>query len=200
MNATKVNIYSLKSDEDLMQAIAQHKDIQAFDELYERYHQKMLHYFYRMLGYQEEKAQDFLQDLFVKVIEKPHLFDTARRFSTWIFTIAHNMCKNEYRRLKVRRNSKEVLVNGFDQAIVLPEIDRKIDSETFEKELYQLVDELDDRKRNTFLLRYQEDCSIKEISEIMACSEGTVKSRLFYTTKLLAERLQIYNPKKETNG
>jgi len=74
----------------------------AFDELYNRYSKRLLVYFYRMLGRNEEKAQDFLQDFFLKLIEKPHLFSSKNRFSSWVFTVASNMCKNEYRRLKVR--------------------------------------------------------------------------------------------------
>ncbi len=79
------------------------QDTAAFDELYERYSTRLLHYFYRMLGKETEKAQDFLQDLLLKIVEKPHLFDTRQRFSTWVYTIASNMCKNEYRRLQVRQ-------------------------------------------------------------------------------------------------
>ncbi|PCJ82810.1 MAG: hypothetical protein COA57_12865, partial [Flavobacteriales bacterium] len=47
----------------------------SFNELYERYSKRILYYFYRMLGSSEEKAQDFLQDIFMKIIEKPELFN-----------------------------------------------------------------------------------------------------------------------------
>ncbi len=78
-------------------------DTAAFDELYQRYSQRLLYYFYRMLGGDEDRAQDFLQDLFLKIIEKPNQFVSKQRFSNWIFTVTHNMCKNEYRRLSVRQ-------------------------------------------------------------------------------------------------
>ena len=89
------------SDEELMESVEVGEET-AFDELYNRYSKRLLVYFYRMLGGNEEKAQDFLQDIFVKIIEKPHLFGSKNRFSSWVFTVANNMCKNEYRRLKVR--------------------------------------------------------------------------------------------------
>ncbi len=89
------------SDEELMESVKVGEET-AFDELYNRYSKRLLVYFYRMLGSNEEKAQDFLQDIFVKIIEKPHLFGSKNRFSSWVFTVANNMCKNEYRRFKVR--------------------------------------------------------------------------------------------------
>jgi RNA polymerase sigma-70 factor (ECF subfamily) len=92
------------SDEHLMEGI-HHGDTDAFNELYLRYHKRLLYYFYRMLGNSSEKAQDFLQDIFVKIIDHPESFNISRKFSTWIFSVAHNMCKNEYRRLAVRRNT-----------------------------------------------------------------------------------------------
>ncbi len=193
--------YHLLTDEELMQHV-QSNEVAAFDVLYDRYSQKLLHFFYRRLGNDEEKSQDFLQDLFVKIVERPEMFDRKRKFSTWVYTVAGNMCKNEYRRLDVRRNGATVVkeMNGHDAHILLPQLDRAIDEADFKSELFDMVEELDEVKKHTFLLRYQEHCSIKEISEIMECSEGTVKSRLFYTTKQLAKKLSIYNPKNDSNG
>jgi RNA polymerase sigma-70 factor (ECF subfamily) len=189
------NKYKSQQDESLMQLLKK-GNTQAFDELYNRYSNRLLHYFYRMLGNNEEKAQDFLQDLFLKVVEKPELFDTKKRFSTWLFTVASNMCKNEYRRLSVRANGSTFLgdFNATANDIVMPNIDRLIDAKMFNELLLDEVATLSEIKRDTFLLRYQEHFSIKEISEILNCSEGTVKSRLFYTIKKLAQKLQAFNP------
>jgi RNA polymerase sigma-70 factor (ECF subfamily) len=86
--------YNRYSDEQLIPLVVTGDD-KAFNELYLRYNQRLLYYFYRMLGNSNDKAQDFLQDIFIKVIDKAHLFDNSRKFSTWIFSIAYNMCKNE---------------------------------------------------------------------------------------------------------
>ena len=99
--------YQQFSDEHLMKLI-QGGDASAFNELYDRYSKRLLHYFYRMLGQKEDKAQDFLQDLFLKVIDKTDFFDTDKNFSTWIFTVAYNLCKNEYRKMAVRKNTNSV--------------------------------------------------------------------------------------------
>ena len=66
----------------------------------------------------------------------------------------------------------------------------------FEKGLSAELDKLDDGHRTAFLLRYQQNLSIREIGQILGCSEGTVKSRLFYTTQKLAAKLKAFNPYK----
>jgi RNA polymerase sigma-70 factor (ECF subfamily) len=190
------NRYKKFTDEELMQYIQQ-GNISAFDVLYSRYSKRLLFYFYRELGGDEEKAQDFLQEIFLKIVEKHSLFDTERKFSTWIFSVAYNMCKNEYRRLQVR----EIIVTNPDMNAIAEDsesqyqlTEQDMDREVFEKALFAELESFEDGQRSTFLLRYQQNLSIKEISEILGCSEGTVKSRLFYTTRKLARKLKAFNP------
>jgi RNA polymerase sigma-70 factor (ECF subfamily) len=189
-------LYKNLSDERLMELIQQ-GDTSAFDELYDRYGKRLLLYFFRELGGSEDKAQDFLQDIFLKVVEKPGLFDTERRFSTWIFTVAYNMCKNEYRRLEVRedfRNSVTADAASRDCEGEHHQMQQHIDRKRFEKALSAELEKLDNGHRSAFLLRHQQNLSIKEIGEVLGCSEGTVKSRLFYTTQKLASKLKAFNP------
>ncbi|UCF63290.1 MAG: sigma-70 family RNA polymerase sigma factor [bacterium] len=185
--------YKLTSDEQLMMFVQQGNE-DAFLELYERYSKKLLYYFYRMLFGDHEKAQDFLQDLFLKIVEKPELFDHQKKFSTWLYTIAHNQCKNEYRRLEIRRrfNQKEKDSGKFSESGNGMEkyLDTKLFQSALEKKLYKLGPE----QRLIFILRFQEDLSIKEISEITGMKEGTLKSRLFYLTRKLGQDLKDLNP------
>lgn len=162
----------------------------AFEELYQRYADKLYRYFYRMLSQNSAKANDFTQDLFVKVIEKPHYFDTKRRFSTWIYTIAGNMCKNEYRRMSKFTMTHEVPDMELPQN--LGYFQDNVDQRLFDQYLQQALNELDEIPRQCFILRYQEEKSIKEISDIMGCPEGTVKSRLYYTIKKLSKKLKVF--------
>ena len=179
--------------------LIQRGDASAFDELYHRYSRRLLLYFFRELGCDEQKAQDFLQDAFLKILEKPDLFDPERKFSTWIFTVAYNMCKNEYRRLQAR----EIVENDVDiddmsqdcQSEYHPS-EQNVDRKRFEKALLAELEKFDDGHRTAFLLRYQQNLSIREIGEILGCSEGTIKSRLFYTTQKLAAKLKAFNPYK----
>ncbi len=166
---------------------------EAFDELYERYSRRMLSYFHRMLGGDREKAQDFLQELFLKIVERPCLFNVEQRFRTWIYTVAHNMCKNEYRHLKISR----VVEPAADlEAIVNEEekMENALDWRRFRAALFQELAKLDENHRATFILRHQDGFSIKEISEVLGCSEGTTKSRLFYTAQKLAGQLSAFHP------
>ena len=188
--------YGKLTDEKLMERI-QDQDTSAFNELYDRYSQRLLLYFYRTLGGDQDKAQDFLQDIFLKVIDKPELFDTERRFSSWIFTVAHNLCKNEYRRLETRKaveNNPDIspVSQSLQSANPYPEYD--VDQNDFKNALFQELDKFDENHRSAFLLRYQQNLCIEEISEILGCPEGTVKSRLYYTAKRLATRLRAFKP------
>ncbi len=196
MNASKKR-YQQFPDEELMDLISK-GDTSAFDDLYARYSTRLLHYFLRMLKGNEEKAQDFLQDIFLKIIEHPTRFDTGRSFSNWVFSVAHNMCKNEYRDLetrKLRANEPELNSTSHSDIDYLP-LERKLDQSEFKAALLKELEDFDEDQRSTFLLRYQENLSIKEISEVLECSEGTVKSRLFYTSRKLSRKLRKLNPQE----
>jgi RNA polymerase sigma-70 factor (ECF subfamily) len=144
-----------------------------------------------MLNGDEQKAQDFLQDICLTIIEKADYFNPKKNFSTWIFTIAGNMCKNEY-----RRRGKQTFVdnNMIDNTYFCADqsTETSLDKKTFYEFLHRELYKLDHQKKSVFLLRFQEQRSIKEISKILGCAEGTVKSRLFYTTQHLAKRLKEF--------
>jgi RNA polymerase sigma-70 factor (ECF subfamily) len=189
--------YSSFTDEELMLYVSQGKE-KAFTELYHRYARRMLYFFYQRLYQDEQKAQDFLQDLFLKILEKQQLFDGSKKFKTWIYTLAANQCKNEYRKDAVRGlKVTDFVLDDMPEnlsALILPD---RFDKNLFATNLKTELNKLDENHRLTFLLRYQEEFSINEISEILGCAEGTVKSRLFYCTKKLALRLRAFNPQNE---
>jgi RNA polymerase sigma-70 factor (ECF subfamily) len=182
----KTGKYSQVKDEDLMIAIHQ-GETAAFDELYARYHKRLLYYFYRMLGNSNEKAGDFLQDIFMKIIERPDHFDFTRRFCTWLFSVAHNMCKNEYRRLAIRKN---VMLDGdMDYYRVMDSQDDE--NRQMAEEIFAEINELGETEKTAFLLYYREDFSVRDIGQVLNLPEGTVKSKLFYTRKKITEKLQL---------
>jgi len=186
------------TDESLMKRV-QAGDLAALDHLYDRYSSRILHYFHRMLNRDQEKAQDFLHDLFVKIVERPSAFDTRQSFTTWIFTVAHNMCKNEYRRLEVRTRETTVEQIRLDRYGRPDDADLALDAKAFKLAVLDALDSFEPTHRTTFLLRYQEDLSIREISDILECAKGTTKSRLHTVTKKLSSQLQEMNPfAKET--
>lgn len=185
--------YQDLSDEDLMVRLTKGKK-KAFDELYSRYAPRLNNYFYRMLYQDTEKADDFTQDIFLKIIEKPFSFDPTRKFSTWIYTVAGNMCKNEYRKNQVRSIMQPLRdEDPADHVDFVADFDKKI----FDSELMKAVDELQEHHKECFLLRYQQELSIKEIAQILDCPEGTVKSRIFYCLRKLKKSLHLFNPNQK---
>lgn len=174
-------------------------DSSALDELYARYAQRLRYYLSKMLGGDVHKAEDFLHDIFLRLIERPHLFDGSRNFSTWIFSCAWNLCKNEYRRKQVRNEVQEqdmgelVLEELIEADNDAPYIEQ-IDSQLFRRLLNEELEEVSPEQRTIFLLRYTEDFSLQEIADVTDIPLGTVKSRLFYVIRHLAQRLRIFAP------
>jgi RNA polymerase sigma-70 factor, ECF subfamily len=186
---------SIYSDEELMTLIRQGK-VDAFDELYRRYSQRLMVYFVRMLNFNKAQAEDALQDLFTKIVEKPTAFDPSRSFKTWIYSVAFNCCKNYYRHKEVvKKNEAEMfaLESHNDHFYNLA---ARLDARSFRRMLDELLETLSPEKKEAFLLKYQEDWTITEIAQLQNCPEGSVKSRLHYTIKLLEEKLKIFDPIK----
>jgi len=166
------NHYQNETDERLIAAIAQ-KNGAAFAVLYDRYGQRMYRYFYRMFWQNAAQSEDFTQDLFLKIIEKAHTFRHESSFKTWVYTLAANMCKNEFRRVQYRENAVLPTVEIFTDD--LPQL---LDDAMTAAALRSCMEQLDLPQKDCFVLRYQEDSSVREISEILGLPEGTVKSRL----------------------
>jgi len=183
--------YEERTDEELMSLLVKSEQ-SAFDELYRRYSKPLLNFFFRMLNCEREKAEDFLHDLFLKIIEKPESFDHSRRFNTWFYTLAANMVKNEYRNRQVRHEHELFLGNRQTEIVELNE--ESIDKQQFEHHLQAEIDKLDAETKTLFNLRFVEEMSVKEIAATMECPEGTVKSRLFYLSKHLSKKLAIFKP------
>lgn len=171
-------------------------DVQAFDALYERYSQRLLVYFVRMLNFNRDLAKDALQDLFLSLAESPEKFDRSRSFKTWIFSVASNRCKNFYRhRQVVQKSHDDLLQLGYqNERLGLSVNASRLDQLSFQKMLNEVLDQLPLEKKEAFILKYQEEKSIAEIAQIQNCPEGSVKSRLHYTLRILEERLYMFNP------
>jgi RNA polymerase sigma-70 factor (ECF subfamily) len=177
------------TDEELLITIS-NGDNDAFNDLYLRYKDRLLYFFYRMLSQDKEIAKDFTQEIFIKIINKPHLYNPKMKFSTWIFSIANNMCKNEYRRQDIRKNT--IACDNPDSFN-----NEELDNENHEpviKLIFKYLADFDESQKSSFLLKYREGFSIDEISEILELPVGTVKSRLFYTRKKLQENIKNNHP------
>ncbi|MBI5541303.1 MAG: RNA polymerase sigma factor [Bacteroidia bacterium] len=190
MSFLKTNNFKSYSDEELMKLVCKQNN-KAFEELYKRYNNKLQFFFFRILNKDKEKAKDFTHDLFIKLIEKRTLFNNSHIFSTWVYTIALNMFKNELRKEKtVNKYNEQLLPDEYisNNKNLLDDIDLPY----YKKKLDIALEELEESKRIVFILRYQEELSVKEIAEILECPEGTVKSRIFYAIEALAKKLTTF--------
>jgi len=188
--------YNQYSDQDLVIFISKGNEA-AFDELYNRYAEQLYRFFYKMLYQDEELAADFCQTLFMKVFDKADSFNPTLKFSTWLYSIASNMCKNEYRR---HSRSKPMIYLAGKPKKSDPKAPQNIDKEIFNTHLQSAINKLDEKHRFCFILRYQEEKTIAEISEVLGIPQGTVKSRLHNTLKRLAEQLHPFNPVQKKIG
>jgi RNA polymerase sigma-70 factor, ECF subfamily len=184
-----LNRLSSNTDEALMNLICKGEE-RAFTELYKRYSKLILRYFLRMLWKDEAKAQDFLHDLFVKIIERPQAFDNSRKFSTWVYSVAHNMCKNEYRKHAFRTQAG--VAETMADNVFANKIDDIIDHEHFMRTVDRAMLAWPEDDKTLFALRHELETPFAEIAIILNCPEGTVKSRWFYLKKNLAQQLHEF--------
>ncbi|MDP4764041.1 MAG: RNA polymerase sigma factor [Salibacteraceae bacterium] len=183
--------YKTKTDEQLM-LLYQEGDSAAFNTLYHRYSKRLLHFAFRILNQDQALAEDVLHDVFLIIAERPHLFNTEKTFKPWVFTVTANACKKQFR----QPDFLEAEEHHFDADESHISVLSSLDQPRFKLALKQELQLLKYEHRCTFILRYQERLSIKEIASIMDCNEGTVKSRIHYTIKRLSTQLAIYNPNK----
>jgi RNA polymerase sigma-70 factor (ECF subfamily) len=166
----------------------------AFQEIYERYADRLYKFFYMRMWKDREKAEDFVHDLLTKLIQKPESFDVSRNFKTWLFSVANNMVKNEYKRQEVRSNTGSYdEVPHFD-AVSKSDVERDVQIAQFKGALDEELEKMDEKHREIFELRHIIGFSNKEIAQILEINEGTVKSRIFYAIKQLSESLGAFKP------
>ena len=166
----------------------------AFDAIVERYQMRLLNFVYRIVG-DRERAEDLVQEAFIRVHRHLARFDRSKKFSTWVYTIASNLAKNE---LRNRSRNPLVLFSSitqgwedeerpleFEDPTARPddEFRRNHVREAVEKSVAQLPA----HHREVFVLRELEGRSYEEIAEITHCNLGTVKSRLNRARNSFAE-------------
>jgi RNA polymerase sigma-70 factor (ECF subfamily) len=192
-----MRIFSIKytelKDEELIVLLSKGNRM-AFDEIYARYANALGRYFVRMLWKDKEKAEDFVHDLFAKLIQNPSLFDTSRNFKTWVYSVANNMCKNEYKKQEVRKNTQNVAEIPYHLEDQNRSVFNEVQDVIFKEAFDVAIDKLDAKHKEVFELRHFDGLSIKEIATVLDANEGTIKSRLFYATKQLAESLKEFHP------
>ena len=174
-------------DNELMQRVVL-DEYKAYEVLYERYARRLGGFFLRMLAYDTAKAEDMLQELFVRVWAHRAGYRSGQSFAIWLYAMAYNLCKNHYRHEEVRQSyTAEYLLR--EEPIVTTD-------ETFERqELRQLlrkaIQALPELQRDAFLLHYDEELTIPEVARIVGSPEGTVKSRLAAALTAIKKQMKM---------
>jgi RNA polymerase sigma-70 factor (ECF subfamily) len=166
-----------ETDEQVAQRV-QKGEPEMFGELVERYQDKLMRYARKFL-LDPDDAQDIVQDIFVKSYENIQSFDVSRRFSPWVYRIAHNEFVNALKKRASRRT-----VFTFDIDTLLPNLtaEETADSATMERDMKRVLDThldaLDAKYREPLILYYQEGMDYREISDILQIPVSTVGVRL----------------------
>ena len=160
-------------------------DKRAFGELVERYQTRLLNFVYRTTG-DRERAEDLVQETFIRVYRHLHRFDQGKKFSTWVYTIASNLAKNELRNrsrnplvlfqtIKKNWDSDSRPLEWEDNTYRPDDLFRKRHLKSM---VESAVDQLPEHHRTVFILREMEGKTYEEIADITGANLGTVKSRL----------------------
>ncbi len=178
----------------------QRGDRAAFETLIEKYQQPVMNLVYRMIGDLQE-SEDLCQNVFIQVHKSAHRYRVTARFSTWLYTIARNLCLNELRRRK-RHPAESLDANPVEQenysrhhqlvdttspsppdACLLTELEERI---------HQALAALPETQRTAILLCRQQDLSYEQIAEILGCSVSAAKSLIHRARESLRQWLKPY--------
>jgi RNA polymerase sigma-70 factor (ECF subfamily) len=187
----------MPTDEALMLAF-QGGDAGAFRVLVGRWSERLHAFSYRHVR-DEEAARDVVQEAFLRVVRSAAGYRAESRFSTWVFTIARNLCLDRHRRMKHRRAvSLDAPLSGEAPggatlvervADESPLADRRTDDRRFSDRLERALEALPNEQREVFLLREVEGIKFREIAEMLGIPENTVKSRMRYALEGLRRSL-----------
>jgi len=171
------------TDEELVLAI-QGGDTDSLGLLVMRWEQPLFRFVYRLLPRQED-ARDVCQETFLRILKRSDRFRRGSRFSTWMYQIALNLCRDQMRR---RRRWGLILADGieFDErrtpgaesAEANPVL--AVEVEQHRSAVQQALREIPPEQREVLILKEFEELKFREIAEILGCPESTVKSRMYY--------------------
>ncbi len=187
-------------------------DESAFEQLWRKYEQRIYNHCLRMVG-DEEEGHDLTQEVSIKVFRKIKNYEHTYAFYTWLYRITVNCCI-DYLRKKHRHAQEVSLTSGSDdqspdqpREYSIPDETLVPDKTLLNQELSEVIDrallQLSVKLREIFVLKEVGGFSYEDISDILGCSRGTVKSRLFRARERLQELLEPYvqrSPPRTTGG
>ncbi len=186
------------SDESLMLRYRD-GDVRAFELLVTR-HRKPVYNFILRFVRDTAQAEDVTQETFLRLVKGADAYERQAKFTTWLYTIARNLCVDASRRGKHRKAASLDAPLGDDDGASLLDlvpdggaaVDRQAQSRELAVRLRTAIEALPDEQREIFLLREVADLQFNEIAAVVGCPENTVKSRMRYALEKLREALEEY--------
>jgi RNA polymerase sigma-70 factor, ECF subfamily len=186
----------VNSVETRLAKLARNGDRGAFAELVELYKDKIYHLAYRMLNNKHE-AEDAVQETFLRVYTNLHRYDEQQKFSTWIFRIGTNHCIDRLRKRKHSAYSLDAEMpdgEGNDYYSMLPgnedTPEKQIILSETQLQIRKAIDALPEKYKSVVILRYLQDMSLQEISDVLDMPVTTVKTRVHRGREYLRKRLE----------
>jgi len=181
-----------RTDEVLVQK-TKNGDLDAFDELVRRYEGKIYGLAYRFMGNHAD-ASDLAQDTFIRVYQALAGFRGDAAFSTWIYRIVANICRDELRKRQRRRSvSMDEMIDASPANVptadgsYLPE--ETVQRYEVQRQVQFCLNELSDDHRLVLVMREIQGLSYEEIAGALQCSMGTVKSRISRARSALKDKM-----------
>ena len=136
----------------------------AFELLYEHYFDKLV-WFANGIIQDKFVAEDVVQEVFIKIIETPERFDLDRKFSTWVYTLTSNLSKNKLRDEQLKQSRLSSIIQYTNQA---SKQHHNLDVRITEMKLEELFQNLSEKEKSLFTLRFEQQLSIKEIASVIS--------------------------------
>jgi RNA polymerase sigma-70 factor, ECF subfamily len=176
------------TDEQLMLEFSS-GDVRAFEMLVARHRVKVFNFILRLVG-ERAKAEDLLQDTWLKVIRGASSYSAKAKFTTWVFTVARNACFDHVRRDAHRQT--ETLEAPEEPTVIatMPTPEQAAQQSEVRPKLERALKAIAEEQREVFLLREYAGLSFREIAEVTSTPENTVKSRMRYALEGLRRQLQ----------
>jgi len=182
------------SDNALMLKVKE-GDLDKLGLLFERYHRILFAFFYRM-GNDKDLSEDLVQTVFIRIIKYKEAFKGQGEFKTWMFHIARNVNHDHYRKNK-RLGNKESISNWDERLTDHETLKEQSQKEEDIKLLNLALSRLSEEKREIITLSKLKNIKYAEIGEILNCSEGAVKVKVF---RALNDLRTIYKETKMSHG
>lgn len=174
-----------------MLRLGKEQDEKAFNELYARHARRLMGFFLRTFGYNEEAAADACQEIFLKVWQTATNFHYGSSFRPWFYTIAYNYARSKFRHSEQeQRFLIEQAIETADSYDEGPE--PHLDNATLQKALANVLETLSQESRTLFALRYEEELTLKQVAQVLNIPEGTVKSKVHRLLCQLKNQLYDY--------